>query len=245
MSSVKRMRTSSVAMGGIKKKTKQQASVTAAQVRRTVLGLAEMKNFTANLLVPTSAGVPISAAFSTRYWCNPCYWIPLGTNNSSRVGDQIFIESIDVAAVIRCSPQGTDAPQVRYAIYVLESDQEFQDGTTGPTLNALGLASFVRVGTNTNCVIDDNVYKLKHEQRGQILPTNFPKGIVVGATQNTFTETKFRVPIKRKFQYKSSSSGYEKFKNLYICIVAESANGGFATDVLSMALSYVVNFKDI
>lgn len=245
MSSVKRTRSMSVAMGGVPKKTKKQTGVTAAQVRRTVLGLAEMKNFTANLLVPTSAGVAISPAFSTRYWCNPCYWIPLGTNNSSRVGDQIYIDSIDVAATIRCIPQTVDAPQVRYAIYVLESDQEFQDGTTGPTLNALGLASFIRVGTNTTCVIDDNVYKLKHEQRGALVPPNFPKGIVVGSQQNTFTETKFHVPIKRKFQYKSSSSGYEKFKNLYICIVAESANGGFATDVLSMALSYVVNFKDI
>jgi len=206
----------------------------AVQVRKAILGLAESKRFVASGI--NGAGVLNT---NTIYWLNPLYWIQSGSSDSQRIGDQIWIDRIEVAVTLRSAAAADD--MLGYFISVLETDQENHDGTLSPGPVSGSLLNDYRINSSagfvSNPIIDTNFYTVK-KYISDYMPV---KPTTTGI--ETFQTIRFSCPIGKKFQYKSTTSGYEKFKNIYITLACDSAAGGtvaaYTTDI-----SYVVVFKD-
>jgi len=219
------------------KKRKTSGGTSVAMVRKVVLGLSETKNFVASNLTP-----PTSFSVGTPYYTNIAYWIGSGSSDAQRIGDSIYITNVEIAATFRAT-NNTVSDQISWIIMVVETDQEAHDGITGPSMSASLLSDYRWAGTYSNPIINTNVYTVKHMSKGLITPA--PERATINPGQAGFVCRSVKVPINRKFQYKSTSSGYEKYKNLFIVVATETAAGGTGTGVASCDLSYVTHFKDI
>lgn len=222
------------AKNGAKNKKIKTTTPSAVSVRKALLGLAEGKRWAVAGL--TGGGNMNSA---TIYWANPLYYMTGGTSENQRVGDSIYIEFIEINATLR-TIAGEDN-LLTYMLSVLETDQEARDGVVSPGPMAGALLNDYRVQTNcglvSNPILDTNIYTVKRYEKGEIPLKPTTTGI------ETQKQIKMNVQINRKFQFKTQTSGYEKFKNLYIALAVDSAAGGVAP-VYMVDMSYCVHFKD-
>ncbi|AYP28705.1 MAG: coat protein [Ninurtavirus cruti] len=230
----------------IRKKAKKQtwtvtpkSTPSMVSVRKAILGMSETKRYSTNLQVGAT-----NMFTNTIYWGNLLWWIQTGSSESQRIGDSIHITGISVRVNILRSYIYQAA--MTYRVMILESDQETHDGTVSPGPMAAGLLSDYRYGgygTTSNPVIDTNFYTVKANKSGII---NGGQGPISGAaTQGSDMQMlDFYCPINRKFQYKSTASGYEKAKNLYVSFACDSSVGG-TIPIGSADVTYCVHFKDM
>jgi len=217
-----------------KVKKAKSTTASAVSVRKALLGLAEGKRWA---VAGITGGGNMNS--STIYWANPLYYITGGSSENQRIGDSIYIEYIEINATLR-TIAGEDN-LLTYMVSVLETDQEARDGVVSPGPMAGSLLADYRVQTNcglvSNPILDDNIYTVKRFEKGELPLKTTTTGI------ETQKHVKMNVQINRKFQFKTQTSGYEKFKNLYITLAVDSAAGGIAP-VYTVDMSYCVHFKD-
>lgn len=223
-----------------KQKTGKTTSV-AAQVKKAISRLAEEKRFTPGFT--TFDNIVIN---QFNCW-NPLYWISVGTNDSSRIGDSIFVKGIEINFTIRAngtSSVGDLSDSLLYTVALVKHRSETKDGSLGPS--GVG-ASFedLRIGSSGGYgdpIMDKSkatvLFKrtVKHSSIDNYNTAN-------QLAFRGFTTVRKYLKINQKFQYTTTNSGYGKSFNYYILLSANSASGGVATH--SINANYCVYFTDM
>lgn len=225
---------------------KKAPPVNAKQVRKMIMGLSETKRYH----YATTAGV--SVVTGTQYNINPLYWIPIGVTENSRVGDKIFIQSIDVHLKIDRSnlnvPSRFGNNHIPICVKLVRHVQKAHQGTVGDAgFTALGLPDmrFDALGNAALPMTNKQEYQVIWEYQDIIpqMPVENPSFDLY----NGITVTK-RIPINRQFLYDgvatTGSSGYSKDYNYYFYLACDSQ----ATTALSSCYVHsdiMVNFKDL
>jgi len=207
-------------------------------IKKEILKLAETKRFSNN--VTTWSGQLIANQYHAY---NPLYWIGIGTNENQRIGDEIYIESIDLAASIKITRQVIvpTAPNPNEGTWVycafVRSNDEYKDGTFGPVTVPFAFSDmrYNSAGNYVNPVIDTNQFTVLWSKRFLVNPTNF-----AGMDDERLIRKKIK--IGQKFKYKTTASGYGKFSNFYIVFACASPSDN---NNLQINPAYVVNFKDM
>lgn len=221
------------------KYTKQATKVVSkAEVRKQLLGLAETKRFVANnLAVAMSAGTFKSA--------NLCFWIPTSSNDSGKIGDEIYVTGFEFVLsvdTIRNSGVGTTwvDNDITFNWWLLKYDDDISDGIVGPT-GTLTFPDFRLAGAVSNCIPDKNRCTVIASGTSRVIKA--PIHSVAGNVDDQNLSIHEYVPINQKFVYKSTSSGYGKFNNFFL--VYGYNQSGSAGNGITNNLSYVTYFKDM
>lgn len=169
--------------------------------------------------------------------------IAQGTSNSTRLGDEIYLEAFKTKFMILTAPTSTT---VAYRVMLIKSGLEFAQSYSGAWQTAtLGLpASGLFFNTNpggdynypgrgiVNPKICTVLYDQVFEFNNQITSQNIAKNVSV------------TIPIKSKHIYNQTTS-YAKFKNIYWVVMAYQ-NGGTAgaTNCGNFSMQTDVIFKN-
>lgn len=222
------------------KYTKQPTKVVSkAEVRKQLLGLAETKRFVANnLAVSMSSGTYKSA--------NLCYWIPTSSNDSGKIGDEIYITGFEFVLNVdttRVGGVGTTwvDNDVTFNWWLLKYDDDISDGVVGPT-GTLTFPDFRLAGASiANCIPDKNKCTVVASGTPRVMKA--PIHTVAGNVDDQNLCIREYVPINQKFVYKSTTSGYGKFNNFFL-VYGYTQGGALGNGVLNN-VSYVTYFKDM
>jgi hypothetical protein len=215
-----------------KKRTLAKKPMTAQTVRRIVLSTMETKKFSPNF---TAFNASPWAANIFHCW-NVMFHIPTGANDASKIGDQVYIQSLDLAFTVKHFGTISTFNQTTLCyIAVVWHNDRIHDGVTGP--NSAGTTGVdYRVGgagTFSHPIVDTDRVKVIWS-RSFAVPnpdTNEPGRYTVRKT----------VPIKKMFQYEPGNTGYARDKNLMIYFAYTNP---LNSNNLVANPQYVVNFKD-
>jgi len=225
---------------------KKGAPVNAKQVRRMIMGISETKRYHSY-----QTNAEILSGF--QYNINPMYWIPIGTNEGSRVGDKLFIQSFDLHLKLDRS-SATKAiigkygnQHIPFTVKLVRTVKKGKQGTTGDAgFSTIGLGDMRQDGIGNSGIPINNLeeFQVIWEIHDIIPPVpdytqqNEYNGYVV----------KKRIPINRNFVYDgittTGNSGYSKDYNYYFYLAVDSQ----CTNGLSVLFAHSdiqVNFKDM
>lgn len=211
---------------------------TRKDIKKEILKMAETKRFS-NALGSYSGQLNANQYYAY----NPLYWIGIGTNENQRIGDEIYIDSIDIAASVKITRQvivGT-APNPEEGTWVycafVRANDEFKDGTLGPNATPFAFSDmrYSSSGNYCNPIIDTNQFTVLWSKRMLVNPTNFAQNDDVRIIRK-------KIKIGQKFKYKTTTSGYGKFSNYYLVFACNSASNN---NNMQINPAYVVNFKDM
>jgi len=225
----------------------QRPIISTTQARNALLGLAETKRFAWNVNHSTDTaatlqdGVPICV--------NPLYWMSLGNNDQTRVGDEIFITRMSIRVVI--VPQvvtiGTFPTKAAYSHGLVMLVKQVDEQSTGLTFtNTTNYGTDYRVGgvgDYARPIIDYNKVTVVAKKEFTI-----GYGANISATE-VFSEqvVNLDVSLRDAFKFKSSNAGFGKKHNYYIVVAAQSARGLMGSEIETYG--YRINgctfFKDM
>lgn len=217
----------------VKKTTRRSKPSKTSVVKQTLLGMAATYHDTQN-----DSTVNINPMLhSVIYTNNVTAQIGVGTTNSSRQGDQIYMKGLRVQGNVF-----TDvlASAYQYRVMVVMSGEEYDFGMSfgaGLTPDQIFLPATGGL-FQSNGIVNTKAITVLYDQMIQI------NSQVAGALDTAGVS--FYVPLNRKFQYKEGGSEFGKSKNLYLVIIGDAAGGGLGvTDSGSCQFSTDLNFKNL
>jgi len=203
---------------------------------KALLKLAEQKRFTSTFSTGMNGTVSGNGT-----WYGPVNilaGIVTGSTGSTRNGDEIYINHIDVKISYT---RPTDRPNTLFRAAVIRTDY---DGI--PTLGAAGAGPPLRASIGNN-----NVMSSLEEEKLIIEKEWYANPSDVGSVPNSsnpiaeIMDVKYvRVPVNRKVHYKDASrtSGVNCFS---IIVTAQDRRGGATDTVGSCWMEYSIYFKDV
>lgn len=210
---------------------------TRKDIQKELMKIAETKRFT-----NAATGFSSQQIANSYVAYNLLYWIPSGSNESSKIGDEIFLESFDLNIMVnidRSTNAARPNPNEPYHVWVgvVRANEEVKDGTIGASVTPVtfGDIRYGATGSYTNPVIDGNKYTVLWSEVMRFPPATL-------TNNNDSKQLRRKVKVNQKFKYKDTSAGYGKFFNYYLVFAnnSPSANQGAIYNP-----SYVVNFKDM
>jgi len=221
-----------------KQKTGKNTSV-AAQVKKAISRLAEEKRFS-----PGFNAFDNIVINQFNCW-NPLYWISVGTNDSSRIGDSIFVKAIEINFTVKANGTasvGDLSDGLIYTVAIVKHRSETKDGSLGPS--GVGAAfEDLRIGASGGFgdpILDKSKATVLFKRTVIHKPI---ESFNAAQHHRGFTVVRKYLKINQKFQFTTTNSGYGKSFNYYILLSATSASGSIATH--SVNPNYVVYFTDM
>lgn len=217
--------------------TRAKPKASKKDVQKALLGLSETKVYRA------SNSRVLQNTY--QYWLNPLYWISVGTGDSNRIGDQIFITNIDVRFKFdSANPTSAGDSDRHGCVMLVKATEEYHQGTIDDAgWNTLGLPDirYGGIGNVSNPIVDDRVFTVVWKKKFMLPMKNY-------ASTSTYKSIVFdkTFKINKNFQYRSTSNGYSKTNNYYLyCGLDSQLHGGIPTDTAVGYADIAVMFKDM
>lgn len=219
--------------------------VTAAGVKSVLMGLAETKRFVG---IDTTYNTMNLSNF-TGY--NLMYWIPNGTNDVQKIGDDVHLMKFRLRSTFRTSrPTFTVTKEagddIHVAVYIIKSNYQNHDGLVAPSAAGFAFPDFrhATLGTTVNPGIDFNQVQIVWQKKFVWKSNTAGTIAAVSQPDNQYFVLNEDVFINKPFRYTADASGYERDKNYYL-VVGHSNPFNDANLIVQHALAYEVDFKDM
>lgn len=202
--------------------------------------LMEQKRFVS----PTGTGLESA----TLYTFNPLGQISQGSTVSNRVGNAIYVDSLEIECSIELS--NTNPNSLDFSVWVFLSDEENNANSTwSTTTNANIQANWPMFlgstsgGQATNLLIDPCQATLIKRYNGVVDRFN---DITTTQLYGGVKKYCFSIPMRgRKMQYLTDNGAFMEGKNLYVAIIADSPGATVGvTTVGTINATYMVKFHE-
>lgn len=226
---------------------KKQPLALSTQVKKIITKMSETKLFTPGFTSYANLTPNIFQAW------NLLYWIQTGTSNNQKLGDEIFIKAIDIGITIR-KPANASTSSVDYSgggslcVMLIKSQYQNYDGTLGPAPAGFSFPDFRAGGSGSvaNPIVDPAKVTVLYRKDIALQPSYQAPAIYAAPVHgNTFSyeiNINHTVNVNRKFQYTTTTSGYEKSMNMYL--VVGHSNPAALNGLFEIVPNYCVRFGD-
>lgn len=227
-------------------KKRKSTKVNKLQVKKMILGLSETKHYHSTYVAEIKTGF--------QYNINPLYWIPIGSNETSRLGDKIFLESIDMNCKIDRSNVDVGGlgrfknSSIPFNLKLIRCTSKAKQGTTGDagfTLLGLPDIRLDALGNFANSHNNLQQFQVVWDYRGTLeqMPV-----LNAGNDQYNSVMIKKRILINRQVLYDgvetTGSSGFLKDYQYYFYFAVDS-NTTAGLSAVFVHSDILVNFKDM
>lgn len=212
---------------------KKEADKHVAQIaKRVVLRAAESKDYFYHWQFSNNNN-------NTQYAVNLFFDIGQGTSDFTRVGDKIYVDTVNLKLNWLMNPALFNAPglpQMQFRILVLTSNHRQNNGILGSPPTWSG-PTIMKSGYFQNGMVDTEKFTVIRDQQIEFNPLN----------DNTSSANAFRnlkIPFKRNIQYDADGGGFLKGKQYYLVWLPYSTEA-FVSLAVQSSVVQNIKFKDI
>lgn len=195
-------------------------------LQRQIMRLSDSKRF-------TGEATAFALTSGTVYSYVPTMLLNQGTNNSTRIGDSVYLQDLVINGTLKLV--GTAQSNVKFRMIFGWHTKQVASGSL--TAGLFGIADIflpLTASVGTNGIINPRAFTVLSDSVIDVNSTT--------STSHDIKSIYYKVPLNQNFDYIAAGSGYGKRKNLVMFLICNDFHSTPTNPVITFAAS--LKFKD-